>query len=123
MNPPPNASAHKKKKAYSRGLWAEFIACMFLRLKGYRLLEKRFRTKVGEVDLIMQKGGILHFIEVKTRRRFIDAALAISPQQKKRIKKAATYYLYAHPHNGPIQFDAILVKKGMHIKHIQNEYF
>ena len=59
--------------AERRGRYAESFAAWALRLKGYRLLARRFKTPLGEVDLIMRRGEVTAFIEVKARRRTGEA--------------------------------------------------
>ena len=78
--------------AEKRGRIAERVAVFWLRLQGYRLLEQRFRTKVGEVDLIAEKGGTLIFIEVKRRKSAAAALDAVTYKQRRRIEAAAQLY-------------------------------
>lgn len=79
----------KRRKAWRRGRGAEALAVASLRCRGYRLLTRRYRTKVGEVDLIARRGTVLALIEVKARARFSDGLAAISGRQQRRIVKAA----------------------------------
>ena len=59
--------SRSREKAEKHGHVAEFVALMYLRLKGYRLLAQRFKTPQGEVDLIMRRRDVTAFIEVKAR--------------------------------------------------------
>ena len=59
--------------ARRNGLWAESLAVAYLRLKGYRVLERNWRSKLGEIDILVRKGNILALVEVKSRA---DTALA-----------------------------------------------
>ena len=68
----------KRVKAYRRGLFAETVAALLLRLKGYAIVARRYKTPVGEIDLVALKGKRLAFVEVKRRKtkrgRRLDAA-------------------------------------------------
>ncbi len=72
-----------------RGQWAESLAVAYLRLKGYRVLERNWRSKLGEIDILVRKGQVLALVEVKTRG---DAALArgavMGPQQRRLCPRA-----------------------------------
>ena len=82
-------------RAYRRGLFAETIAALLLRLKGHRIVAQRYKTPVGEIDLVALKGRRLAFIEVKRRKTRDDAAWTIPTRQKRRIVRAAQYWLAA----------------------------
>lgn len=57
----------KRQKAYRRGHSAERLAAVALMLKGYRIIGRRYRTKLGEIDLIARRGDIVLMVEVKAR--------------------------------------------------------
>ena len=71
-------SAERRRRAERQGLWAERLAEILLRLKGYRILDRRYRTKVGEIDLIARRGKRLAFVEVKRRKSQDEALDAIT---------------------------------------------
>jgi putative endonuclease len=100
-----------RKSAEDRGRAAETVAAWFLRLKGYRILERRYRTKVGEIDLIARRGRALVFVEVKYRPSADAGLAAISPDSRARIRRAAELYLQGHPgyHGFDMRFDAVTV--------------
>jgi putative endonuclease len=83
--------------AEKRGRRAEAVALWYLRVKGYRLLARRLRTPVGEIDLVMRRGRTVAFIEVKQRRGEIEALEAVTAKTRKRIARAADYWLAGHP--------------------------
>ncbi len=89
----------KKKKAYLWGQGAEWLCMLFLTLKGYRILARRFKCKSGEIDLIARKGKIICFMEVKARKKQHDALYALSNRQKQRIIRAAEWYLARNIHH------------------------
>ena len=106
---------------------AEEGAVWLLRLKGWRILERRFVTGrgsgAGEVDIIASKGGILAFIEVKARGDLATAAEAIEPRQQARIVRGAEAFLARHGElaNLAVRFDAVLVGGGM-MTHLQDAW-
>ena len=113
-------STEPRQAAYRRGLSAESWAALLLRLKGYRILARRFAAEVGEIDLIAQRGRVLVFVEVKARRSFDDALLSIHPRQRARIVRGAHAYLARNPKLAAcdLRFDAILVAPRRLPRHV-----
>ncbi|MFC3639067.1 YraN family protein [Camelimonas fluminis] len=95
----------------ARGASAETIAAWLLRLKGYRILARRFRAGTGEIDLIAARGDVIAFVEVKARRRRDDAAIAITADKQRRIASAARIWLARHPGlvNRTLRLDAVFI--------------
>jgi putative endonuclease len=91
---PPGAA---RRKAYLWGLSAETRAALLLRLKGYHILERRFRVPAGEIDLIARRGRVLVFIEVKARVSLDAAIEAVTPRAIERIGRAANAFVSRHP--------------------------
>ncbi|HTC20513.1 MAG TPA: YraN family protein [bacterium] len=85
----------KRVSTHQRGKKAEELAAAFLRLKGYGIVERNFRVSAGEIDLIVEKGGTLVFVEVKSRKgRAQGTPLeAVSPHKVRRLSAAAAVYL------------------------------
>ncbi|HEY7458840.1 MAG TPA: YraN family protein [Xanthobacteraceae bacterium] len=110
----------KRLAAFKLGVSAEGRAALLLAAKGYRELARRWRSPVGEVDLVVRRGRTLVFVEVKARPRIDDAAWSVLPRQKRRIVAAAEAWLAAHPeHAGyDIRFDAVLVAPGRLPQHL-----
>ena len=75
-----------------RGLFGEAVAAVYLVSKGYRVLDRRYRTPVGEVDLIVRRGGITAFVEVKVRPTLTEALEAVTPRQQRRVVAAAGHW-------------------------------
>jgi Holliday junction resolvase-like predicted endonuclease len=69
--------SEKRIGAYRRGRFAEAIAALLLRAKGHRILARRYKTPVGEIDLVALKGRRLAVVEVKQRRTIDDAGWAL----------------------------------------------
>jgi len=112
------------KTYHEQGHLAETIAAWMLRLKGYRILKRRFKTPVGEIDLIAARGWTLVAVEVKYRGSFLNAGEAITPKQRKRIEMALSLYLRNLrwvPHN--IRFDAVYLIPYKWPKHIVSAWF
>jgi len=111
-----------KVRAYRLGHVAETMAALLLRCKGYRILERRYRTKVGEIDLIARRGRVLAMVEVKARSPSggIHAAESLSAKQRRRIERAANTYLANHAasQNCDIRFDLIVVGRGRLPRHL-----
>lgn len=84
---------NSRRKAWKLGVYAEYICLAYLFFCGYRFLEKRYKTKVGEIDLVMRKSGVIVFIEVKARKTYEEGLYAISPRQLQRIQHTAEIFL------------------------------
>jgi putative endonuclease len=99
-----------KLKAYRSGVLAEALVGLLYRLKGFRVLSSRYRTPVGELDLVTLRGRRLVFVEVKRRRSAASLAWTVPTRQRRRIVRAAQYWLAGHPrfHNHDMRFDVVL---------------
>lgn len=95
------------------GTSREQEAAKFLRKQGYVLLEKNFRCKIGEIDLIAKDGAYLCFIEVKYRATSTKGfpAESITPTKIHRITRTAQFYMLLHqlPQDTPCRFDAVVI--------------
>jgi putative endonuclease len=114
----------KRVRAYRRGLFAETVAALLLRLKGHRVVAQRYKTPVGEIDLVALKGKRLAFIEVKRRKTKEDAAWTLPAKQRRRIVRAAQYWLAGHPDfaGHDIAFDVILAAPFAWPRYITNAF-
>jgi putative endonuclease len=110
----------RRRTAFRFGLSAEGRAAAFLVAKGYRILARRFRTPLGEIDIVARRGGLLVFVEVKARDNFDEAAESINKRQQSRIIGAAQMWLAAHPEDAmrDMRFDAILIIPGRLPRHL-----
>nr|WP_070961389.1 YraN family protein [Hyphomonas sp. Mor2] len=82
-------ASRKRRQAERRGRWAEIYAAIWLQVRGYRILARRVKLPVGEVDLIAQRGSVLAFIEVKQRASLLQAQTAVPTSAWIRISRAA----------------------------------
>lgn len=92
------------------GETGEDLAAAALKKQGYKILERNYRTPLGEIDLIARNQGFLVFLEVKTRRsvRFGAPAEAVSPAKQARLKRLADYYLkQKRLGEVPVRFDVV----------------
>lgn len=109
--PPKSAPRPERIKAFQLGLSAESRAAMLLIAKAYRIVARRWKTPLGEVDIVARRRRTLVFVEVKARDTFDAAAEAVTARGKQRIIGAAEFWLASHPEDADaeIRFDVILV--------------
>ena len=101
-------------------------AALLLRLKEFRVLARRYRCPVGEIDIVARRARLLVAVEVKARGDLDTAAHAIDQRQRKRIIRATDHFLAANPpysiSNYQIRFDAIWVAPGKLPRHIPDAW-
>ncbi len=97
----------------------------YLEQKGYRILERNFRCRFGEIDVITKKDGYIIFVEVKYRSsgRFGTPMEAVDFRKQQRISNTASYYLYSRhwPSDTPCRFDVAAVSEQS-IELIENAF-
>jgi putative endonuclease len=116
--------SRSRERAEKHGHFAEFVALMYLRLKGYRLLAQRFKTPQGEVDLIMRRRDVTAFIEVKARSTRDHGVEAVTMTQSRRITAAARFWMARDKtsnHNF-CRFDIVVVSPYLLPQHIENAF-
>ncbi|MCP4565027.1 MAG: hypothetical protein GY873_24070 [Bosea sp.] len=94
------SEALRSRRARHSGLSGrrgEWLAVAFLSLKGYRLLQRRFGGKGGEIDLIMARGDDIVFVEVKARAALDDAASAITADKRRLMEARIRQWLARNP--------------------------
>jgi putative endonuclease len=97
------------------GKLGEELACAALEARGYLVLERRYRTRAGEIDVVARNGETLVFVEVKARqdRSFGDPSEAVTLRKQQRLVLMATEYLHHHRlENSPCRFDVVSVVAG-----------
>jgi putative endonuclease len=104
--------ANKQRRQRERwGRIAERIAAIWLQAKGYRLIGRRLKTPVGEIDLLMRQGDTLVFVEVKARAALDSAHAALHPAAARRCQAAARWLAPRHGWAGAvIRHDAVLIR-------------
>ncbi len=112
-----------RREAEAAGRRGERLAGWWLRLKGWRILDRRVRTPAGEVDLVARKGNLIAFVEVKTRATAAELDYAIDERRLARVAAAAEYLMptYAGP-GDDIRVDVILLAPGTRPRHIENAW-
>ncbi len=117
---PAHLARAARQAAFRVGVSAESRAAAYLTGRGYTIAARRFKSRVGEVDIVARRGPELVFVEVKARNRLDDAALSVTPRQQKRIVAAAEAWLAEHPDDGlrDIRFDVILVARDGRTQHL-----
>lgn len=109
-------SVEARQKAHKLGHSAEWRAVWRLRLAGYSILARRYKTKLGEIDIVARRGNLLVFVEVKARKQFLAAADALGGRQFGRVARAASLFVARHPRYAvcSVRFDAVLVGGPLH---------
>ncbi|MEG3164885.1 YraN family protein [Sphingomonas sp. PB2P19] len=116
-------STNSRRTAEAVGRRGERLAGWWLKLKGWRILDRRVRTPAGEVDLVARKGNLVAFVEVKTRATAAELDFAIDERRLARVAAAAEYLMptYAGP-GDDIRVDVILLAPGTRPRHIENAW-
>ena len=113
------------------GSWGEELAASFLRRKGYRILERNYSCRFGEIDLIASKGGYVCFVEVKLRKNadFAQAREFVTYAKQRRILTSAGLWLAAHETELQPRFDVIEIyapegenTRKVQIQHLENAF-
>lgn len=93
----------------AQGREGEDEAERWLKRRGYRIVERNFSCKSGEIDIIARDGEVLCFVEIKARanRTYGTAIESISASKQRRIARAASWYLVRHPTDAPCRFDVL----------------
>ena len=115
--------SHDRRAAEAAGRRGERIAGWWLRLQGWRILDRRVRTPAGEVDLVAKRGNLIAFVEVKTRRTAAELDFAIDQRRLARVAAAAEYLIPRYATAGEdIRVDVILLAPGIRPRHIENAW-
>ena len=114
----------ERQIAFRTGISAESRAAAFLIAKGFRILARRWRSPVGEIDIIARRRSLLVFVEVKARDRLDDAAWSVTDRQRLRTAAAAEVWLARNADDRirDIRFDAMLVAPGRIPRHIPSAF-
>jgi len=107
----------------TQGTEAEERAAIYLQQQGLKLLARNYRSRFGEIDLIMRDGASLVFVEVRMRKseRFGGAAASITPAKRQKLALTAEQYLQQHG-TSACRFDAVLLDQAYNIVWIRNAF-
>jgi len=116
---PPKVKSDARLKAYRLGHTAELRAVWRLRFGGWTILARRYRTGLGEIDIVARRGKVLAFVEVKARADEMQATDSLTGRQFGRAARAASLFLARYPRHADcsVRFDAVLVA-GFWPKHL-----
>lgn len=100
----------------TKGQQAENFACEYLRKQGLRLVCKNFHCRYGEVDLIMQHGDTMVFVEVRSRKTagLVDGQSSIDWRKQQKLQRSAEYYIQQKniPASVPARIDVIALARS-----------
>lgn len=118
----PADAADRRRRAHGKGHRGEWLAALALMLKGYRILARRFRTRLGEVDLIAKRGDVIAVVEVKARASLAEAMDAITPTAQRRIEAAGDLWLSRQADHGrlSVRYDLVAVLPRRWPVHVEN---
>jgi putative endonuclease len=104
---------------------SEWLAALALTLKGYRVVARRYRTRLGEIDLIARRGDLVAIVEVKARPTLAAAMEAVGPLAQRRIEAAADIWLSRQTDFArlSIRFDLVAVLPRRWPVHVENAFF
>jgi len=113
----------RRQIAEKRGRKGERFAQIWLALQGWRTLGKRVKTPVGEIDLIMKRGNIVAFVEVKWRRKASELDFAIDEYRLRRVAAAVQCVSHDYVLGGEdMRVDVMLLAPGHRPRHIENAW-
>lgn len=99
-------------KPTNKGQLAEQLACNYLQQQGLKLIEKNYRCRQGEIDLVMQQGDSLVFVEVRQRSQsgFGGAAASVTVKKQEKLRLTALHYLQQKAPRADARFDVIAIQ-------------
>jgi putative endonuclease len=110
-----------RRRAEQRGRGAETLACWYLRLHGWRILERRARVVGGEVDIVARRGRTLAFVEVKARASDDAAGFALDHWRLRRVATAAERLAPRFMRDGDaVRIDALFIVPRRWPRHLPN---
>lgn len=114
----------KRLKAWRRGHLSEYLAALYLACKGYRILAIRYRTPLGEIDVVARKGDLAVFVEVKARRDALAAVDAVSFAAQRRIRAASDLWLARQPGHARLsqRYDIVAILPGRWPRHFADAF-
>jgi putative endonuclease len=113
-----------RRKALRRGRVSEYVAAIYLIFKGYRIVALRYRTKLGEIDIIARKGDLAIFVEVKARHEEGAAVDAVSHLAQTRIRGASDLWLARQRDQARLsqRYDIVAILPGRWPIHLRDAF-
>ncbi len=110
-----HGQSRKKRERIDKGNLAEDTAAEYLVDKGYKIVDRNFKCKVGEIDIVARHNEDLVFVEVRSKHssNTFDLAYSIDKRKQRKLIKAAAFYTAKHFRDPvPVRFDVVLVTLG-----------
>lgn len=122
--PSPARNRPNRQRAERAGRWAETLAALYLRLQGFSIVAGRYKTPVGELDLIARRGGLTVFVEVKARQSRSEEMVGLEAVNRQRIVRTAYYYLARNPQiaSNDMRFDVIFLAPWSLPRHVKGAF-
>jgi putative endonuclease len=120
-----DAQTARRRKSHRRGHRGEWLAAAALMAKGYSILARRYKTRLGEIDLIARRGDLVIFVEVKVRNSLIEAMEAVAHESERRIERAADLWLSKQKGYGRLsmRFDMVAILPWRWPVHVENIFY
>ena len=118
-------SEGRRIRARAFGQRAETLAAEYLAAQGYRILERKFTIRGGEIDIIAEREGAIAFVEVKARAGIEIALGAITETKRRRLARAANAWIARNPWAADgyvLRGDAVLLDGGPAPLHIEDAF-
>lgn len=117
-------SGERRRKAHRLGHLAEWLCIIWLVLKGYSILARRYKHPQGEIDIVALKGRIVVCVEVKARAGIEEALLSITPEKRYRTQAAASAFMAQHKKflHHDLRFDVMVLTSRCRIYHLTNAW-
>ncbi len=113
-----------QKNSQNYGAWGEEAAVSYLKARGYEILERNWRYKHLEIDIIAKKAETLVIVEVKSRKNdtFGEPEIFVNKRKQKFLISAANHYVLQKELDCEVQFD-IIGLRGSEVKHIEDAFY
>lgn len=117
-----------RQDAEQRGRRAETVAGLYLRVLGWKVMDRRFSagrgSGAGEVDLVVRRGSVVAFVEVKARPSVEEALESVTPAQRSRIVRGAEAWIQKNPAyaEATLRFDVVAVVPGRRPVHVPDAW-
>ncbi|MBU4531449.1 MAG: YraN family protein [Hoeflea sp.] len=120
----PSGRLESKRRFERKGRRAEWMAALALMLKRYRIVALRYKTPVGEIDIVARKGDLIALVEVKARRDLISGVDAVSYPAQRRIAAAGALYISRQPDSARLSWrcDIVVVSPWRWPQHLEDAF-
>lgn len=114
----------RRLRAFRRGRVSEYAAALYLVAKGYRISALRYRTSLGEIDIVARRGDLVVCVEVKARGDVESALFAVTAEAQRRIRAASDLWLSRQPDAArlSLRYDIVAVTPWRLPTHVENAF-